>query len=92
MGIKYFEDEKVFKLDSKDASYVIALVDEEQFAGHAYYGKKISNPKDFIGLRTLTPSEMGEENPLYSARGGKNYIETVWGRGYVLRDPDEPKK
>ncbi|MBE6412388.1 MAG: alpha-galactosidase [Opitutales bacterium] len=40
-----------------------------------YYGKKISNPKDFIGLRTLTPSEMGEENPLYSARGGKNYIE-----------------
>ncbi|MBQ9120531.1 MAG: alpha-galactosidase [Lachnospiraceae bacterium] len=43
MGIKYFEDEKVFKLDSKDASYVIALVDEEQFAGHAYYGKKISD-------------------------------------------------
>jgi two-component system cell cycle response regulator CtrA len=22
------------------------------------------------------------------ATGGKNYIETVWGRGYVLRDPD----
>ncbi|MEX0627793.1 MAG: DNA-binding response regulator, partial [Cucumibacter sp.] len=21
--------------------------------------------------------------------GGKNYIETVWGRGYVLREPDE---
>ena len=21
--------------------------------------------------------------------GGENYIETVWGRGYVLRDPDE---
>ncbi len=43
MGIKYFEDEKVFKLDSKDASYVIALADDEQFAGHAYYGKKISD-------------------------------------------------
>ena len=22
------------------------------------------------------------------ACGGENYIETVWGRGYVLRDPD----
>ncbi|MEE8226276.1 MAG: winged helix-turn-helix domain-containing protein, partial [Kiloniellales bacterium] len=24
---------------------------------------------------------------LSSATGGENYIETVWGRGYVLRDP-----
>ncbi|MEA3038796.1 MAG: two-component system, cell cycle response regulator CtrA, partial [Sphingomonadales bacterium] len=23
------------------------------------------------------------------ACGGDNYIETVWGRGYVLRDPEE---
>jgi two-component system cell cycle response regulator CtrA len=23
------------------------------------------------------------------ATGGKNYIETVWGRGYKLADPDE---
>ena len=23
------------------------------------------------------------------ACNGENYIETVWGRGYVLRDPDE---
>jgi two-component system cell cycle response regulator CtrA len=26
---------------------------------------------------------------LAHACGGDNYIETVWGRGYVLRDPDE---
>ena len=26
---------------------------------------------------------------LSHACGGSNYIETVWGRGYVLRDPDE---
>src|SRR5690606_1076727 len=25
------------------------------------------------------------------ATGGENYIETVWGRGYVLRDPSEGK-
>jgi two-component system, cell cycle response regulator CtrA len=23
--------------------------------------------------------------------GGKNYIETMWGRGYVLRDPAPPE-
>jgi len=26
---------------------------------------------------------------LTAATGGENYIETVWGRGYVLRDPDK---
>jgi len=31
---------------------------------------------------------------LANASGGKNYIETVWGRGYMLRQPtdDEPAK
>jgi two-component system cell cycle response regulator CtrA len=24
---------------------------------------------------------------LANASGGKDYVETVWGRGYVLRDP-----
>ncbi len=28
---------------------------------------------------------------LQDAAGGDNYIETVWGRGYVLRDPAEDK-
>ena len=27
---------------------------------------------------------------LYEASGGKNYIETVWGRGYMLREYDDP--
>src|SRR3546814_9960271 len=26
---------------------------------------------------------------LMAATGGENYIETVWGRGYVLRDPQQ---
>jgi two-component system cell cycle response regulator CtrA len=28
---------------------------------------------------------------LAAASNGKDYIETVWGRGYVLREPDEGK-
>ena len=27
-------------------------------------------------------------NKLAQATGGEHYIETVWGRGYVLREPD----
>jgi two-component system cell cycle response regulator CtrA len=26
---------------------------------------------------------------LNAATGGENYIETIWGRGYLLRDPAE---
>jgi two-component system cell cycle response regulator CtrA len=29
---------------------------------------------------------------LADAAGGDNYIETVWGRGYVLRDPEAEKE
>lgn len=29
---------------------------------------------------------------LAQATGGQNYIETVWGRGYVLRDPEAAAK
>jgi two-component system cell cycle response regulator CtrA len=29
---------------------------------------------------------------LANATGGSNYIETVWGRGYVLRDPEAAAK
>ena len=41
MGIRYYEKERVFKLDTKNTSYVIAIVDKEGFLGHAYYGKRL---------------------------------------------------
>jgi two-component system cell cycle response regulator CtrA len=28
---------------------------------------------------------------LANASNGKDYIETVWGRGYVLRDPHDDR-
>ena len=30
---------------------------------------------------------VGGAKKLQAATGGQHYIETVWGRGYVLRDP-----
>jgi len=43
MGITYFEKERIFKLDTKNTSYVIGIVDKEGFVGHAYYGKKLGD-------------------------------------------------
>ncbi len=43
MGIQFFENEKIFKLDTNNTSYCIALVDAFGYIGHAYYGKKISD-------------------------------------------------
>ncbi|MDP4146714.1 MAG: glycoside hydrolase family 36 N-terminal domain-containing protein, partial [Bacillota bacterium] len=41
MGIYFNEKSKSFKLDAKDTSYIMAIVDEEQFLGHVYFGEKI---------------------------------------------------
>ena len=41
MGIKYYDKERIWKLDTKASSYIIGVVDEEAFVGHIYYGKKV---------------------------------------------------
>lgn len=52
-AIHYYEKERVFKLDTPHTSYLIGIVDEENFIGHVYYGEKISDT-DVCGLmRTL---------------------------------------
>ncbi len=43
MGITYHEKERIFKLDTQGTSYVIGIVDEENFVGHVYYGKRIDD-------------------------------------------------
>jgi len=43
MGIRYLADQRLFKLDAGDASYIIGIVDEEQFLGHVYFGRRISD-------------------------------------------------
>lgn len=41
MAVNYYENEKIWKLDTKSTSYVIGAFDEEGFVGHIYYGKKL---------------------------------------------------
>ncbi|MDD6292207.1 MAG: alpha-galactosidase [Lachnospiraceae bacterium] len=57
MAITYDEKNKIFKLDSAHTSYMIGIVDKEQFIGHIYYGAKIRMQDASYLMRT-------DENPL----------------------------
>ena len=52
MAIHYLEKEQLFWLDTKNTSYVIGIVDDEQFVGHVYYGKKIRKQDASYLMRT----------------------------------------
>ena len=44
----------------------------------------------FAGAQSLgeaAQKERERRKKLATASSGRNYIETVWGRGYVLREP-----
>ncbi len=51
MGIQYFEKQKIFKLDAGNTSYIIGIVDDEQFLGHVYFGRRLSD--DSIPVESL---------------------------------------
>ena len=56
---------------------------KEMFLNHLYGG--MDEPE----LKIIDVFVCKLRKKLSNATGGENYIETVWGRGYVLRDPDE---
>jgi two-component system, cell cycle response regulator CtrA len=60
---------------------------KEMFLNHLYSG--IDEPE----LKIIDVFVCKLRRKLAPATGGKHYIETVWGRGYVLRDPvpDAPR-
>ena len=55
---------------------------KEMFLNHLYGG--MDEPE----LKIIDVFICKLRKKLVEATGGENYIETVWGRGYVLRDPD----
>jgi two-component system cell cycle response regulator CtrA len=56
---------------------------KEMFLNHLYGG--MDEPE----LKIIDVFVCKLRKKLSNATGGENYIETVWGRGYVLRDPQE---
>jgi len=55
---------------------------KEMFLNHLYGG--MDEPE----LKIIDVFICKLRKKLSAATGGSNYIETVWGRGYVLRDPE----
>ncbi|MCI4661493.1 MAG: response regulator transcription factor [Neomegalonema sp.] len=55
---------------------------KEMFLNHLYGG--LDEPE----LKIIDVFICKLRKKLSAATGGENYIETVWGRGYVLRDPE----
>ncbi len=55
---------------------------KEMFLNHLYNG--MDEPE----LKIIDVFICKLRKKLSTATGGENYIETVWGRGYVLRDPE----
>jgi two-component system cell cycle response regulator CtrA len=56
---------------------------KEMFLNHLYGG--MDEPE----LKIIDVFVCKLRKKLANATGGQNYIETVWGRGYMLRDPQE---
>ncbi len=53
MGIIFCEKEKLFKLDTPNTTYIIGLIAEEGFLGHAYYGSKIEDVQGASALMRI---------------------------------------
>lgn len=62
--IKYNEEKKIFKLDTRTTSYVMGIADDK-YLGHVYYGKKLESEDLGYLLRTaehpFVPSELPRE-------------------------------
>jgi two-component system cell cycle response regulator CtrA len=81
-------DDKPVRLTGKEYGILELLcqrkgttLTKEMFLNHLYEG--MNEP----GLKIIDVFVCKLRKKLAQATGGKHYIETVWGRGYALRDP-----
>ena len=65
MNINYYEQERIFQLDTAHTSYIIGIVDEDNYVGHVYYGRKIEDHNVGYLMRT-------GENPFVPSRNNRD--------------------
>lgn len=70
MSINFFEDERIFKLDTPSTSYMIGIIDDEKFVGHIYYGKRTRDYHLGYMLRT-------EERPFLPSNNNRDRLSFV---------------
>ncbi len=62
MKISYNEDSRVFKLDTEHTSYCIGIVDDDNFVGHIYYGRKLTEDNLAYLMRTMEAPFVPSQN------------------------------
>ena len=67
MSIVFYEKERLFKLDTPNTSYIMGIVDEENFLAHVYYGEKLADHRAGYLLRT-------QENPFVPSVNNRDRI------------------
>ena len=65
MKITYNEKSRVFKLDTEHTSYCIGIVDDDNFVGHIYYGRKLTGDDLTYLMRTA-------ENPFVPSQNNRD--------------------
>jgi Alpha-galactosidase len=60
--IFFNEKERVFKLDTPNTTYMIGIVDKENFVGHIYYGKSLRDIDAAYLMRTEEPPFIPSKN------------------------------
>ena len=43
MNIRFLEKERIFKIDTEHTSYVMAVMDDEKFLEHVYFGRRVGD-------------------------------------------------
>jgi two-component system cell cycle response regulator CtrA len=83
-------DNKPFPITSKEYGILELLmlrkgtpIKKETFIGHLYGG--IDEPE----IKIIDVFVCKLRKKIEDATGGENYIETLWGRGYAIKDPSE---
>ena len=72
MGIIFCEKERLFKLDTPNTTYIIGLIAEEGFLGHAYYGNKV---EDIQGASALMRIYEAPFTPDTNARDRLSFLD-----------------
>lgn len=95
MSIIYNEKEKIFKLDTSGASYVMGIEEKLGHLVHIYYGKKIkgdSSPAPLPGINFANKLWFMDGNPMEYPAGGcgdfrRHCIEIETKEGYTALEP-----
>ena len=71
MGISYFEEKKIFKLDTERTTYLIGL-SPEGYVGHIYYGRRLLGEGSNYLLRMQEPPY----TPSVNLREKSSFLDT----------------